>query len=51
MKYARHGVALIIQLYLFFFCIDWLGIYINRVLKGVLIFIYLFLESMALVST
>ena len=53
MKYARHGVALLLLLYLFVFGIDGLGIYLTGVFNGdvsFLYFIYLILYSLLLIA-
>ena len=53
MKYARHGVALLLLLYLFVFGIDGLGIYLTRVFNGdlsFLYFMYLILYSLLLIT-
>ena len=53
MKYARHGVALLLLLYLFVFGIDGLGIYLTGVFNGdvsFLYFMYLILYSLLLIA-
>ena len=53
MKYARHGVALLLLLYLFVFGIDGLGIYLTGVFNGdvsFLYFMYLILYSLLLIT-
>ena len=53
MKYAKHGVALLLLLYLFVFGIDGLGIYLTGVFNGdvsFLYFMYLILYSLLLIA-
>ena len=53
MKYATHGVALLLLLYLFVFGIEGLGIYLTGVFNGdvsFLYFIYLILYSLLLIG-
>ena len=53
MKYARHGVALLLLLYLFVFGIDGFGIYLTGVFNGdvsFLYFMYLILYSLLLIA-
>ena len=53
MKYAKHGVALLLLLYLFVFGIEGLGIYLTGVFNGdvsFLYFMYLILYSLLLIT-